>query len=120
MERFGQPCCFFLPALLAFVLVGYHFYKRAEVRRMEEAVLETERENERLSSLLGEQRKTSDSLRRMADTLRATWLEEGREIIIEKIKNKYREDYIAISNAGADEQIRLLTEWLSKRRGGGR
>jgi len=119
MERFRQPCCFFLPALLVLVLVGYHFYERAEVRQMEEAVRKIEDENKRLSERLGEQTKTSDALQRRIDTLRATWQEKGREIIIEKIKNKYREDYNAILRAGADEQLRLLTEWLAKRSGRG-
>jgi len=106
--------------LLALPLVYQYFEKGKDVDRLQKEIRRIDGENKRLSSRLGEQGRISDSLQRRADTLLAIWQEKGRDIIIEEIRRKYREDYNAIHRADPDEQIRLLTEWLAKRRNSGR
>ncbi|HNQ21083.1 MAG TPA: hypothetical protein PKI46_08490 [Bacteroidales bacterium] len=101
--------------LVVFILGFNAFYSKSKIEKLNKTIVEKEYENKLLNEKLKKQKVVSDSLQVKVDSLIVIWETNTKENIIKEIKNKNHETYIRIINASDDEQLSIISKWLSKK-----
>lgn len=106
----------YIIAFLAVFILGFNaFYSNSKIEKLNKTIVEKEYENKLLNEKLQKQKAVSDSLQVKTDSLILIWESKTKESIIKEIKNKNHETYIRILNASDDEQLSIISKWLSKK-----